>query len=50
VPQDLAKNKGVKIGCIGFLTEMRLHIVLLAEIAKITTDWQIILVGPRDNV
>ncbi len=48
-PIDLAKIKGVKIGYIGFLTEMRLNIHLLVEIAKIKTDWQIILVGPEDN-
>ncbi len=48
-PSDLAKIKGVKIGYIGFLTEMRLNIHLLVEIAKTKTDWQIILVGPEDN-
>jgi len=48
-PADLAKIKGVKIGYIGFLTEMRLNIHLLVEIAKTKTDWQIILVGPEDN-
>lgn len=48
-PTDLAKIKGVKIGYIGFLTEMRLNINLLVEIAKTKTDWQIILVGPEDE-
>jgi glycosyltransferase involved in cell wall biosynthesis len=48
-PSDLAKIKGVKIGYIGFLTEMRLNINLLIEIAKIKTDWQIVLVGPEDT-
>jgi glycosyltransferase involved in cell wall biosynthesis len=48
-PADLAKIKGVKIGYIGFLTEMRLNIHLLVEVAKTKTDWQIILVGPEDN-
>lgn len=48
-PQDLSKIKGIKIGYIGFLTEMRLNINLLAEIAKTKTDWQIILVGPEDD-
>jgi teichuronic acid biosynthesis glycosyltransferase TuaH len=48
-PKDLAKIKGVKIGYIGFLTEMRLNIPLLVEIAKTKTDWQIILVGPEDD-
>lgn len=48
-PTDLAKIKGVKIGYIGFLTEMRLNIDLLAEIAKTKTDWQIVLVGPEDE-
>lgn len=48
-PLDLAQIKGIKIGYIGFLTEMRLNIQLLVEIAKNKTDWQIILVGPEDN-
>jgi glycosyltransferase involved in cell wall biosynthesis len=48
-PTDLAKIKGIKIGYIGFLTEMRLDINLLIEIAKTKTDWQIILVGPEDD-
>lgn len=48
-PTDLAKIKGVKIGYIGFLTEMRLNINLLAEIAKTKTNWQIVLVGPEDE-
>ena len=48
-PVDLAKIKGVKIGYIGFLTEMRLNIHLLIEIAKTKSDWQIILVGPEDS-
>jgi glycosyltransferase involved in cell wall biosynthesis len=48
-PTDLAKIKGVKIGYIGFLTEMRLNINLLIEIGKTKTDWQIVLVGPEDT-
>jgi glycosyltransferase involved in cell wall biosynthesis len=48
-PKDLSKIKGIKIGYIGFLTEMRLNINLLLEIAKTKTDWQIILVGPKDD-
>jgi glycosyltransferase involved in cell wall biosynthesis len=48
-PLDLAQIKGIKIGYIGFLTEMRLNIQLLVEIAKNKTDWQFILVGPEDN-
>jgi glycosyltransferase involved in cell wall biosynthesis len=48
-PKDLSRIKGVKIGYIGFLTEMRLNIKLLAKIAKTKTDWQIILVGPQDD-
>jgi teichuronic acid biosynthesis glycosyltransferase TuaH len=47
--QDVAKIKGVKIGYIGFLTEMRLNIDLLAEVAITKPDWQIILVGPQDD-
>jgi glycosyltransferase involved in cell wall biosynthesis len=48
-PHDIAKIKGVKIGYIGFLTEMRLNINLLAEVAITKPDWQIILVGPQDD-
>lgn len=48
-PTDLEKIKGVKIGYIGFLTEMRLNIHLLVEVAKTKTDWQIVLVGPEDD-
>lgn len=48
-PSDLAKIKGIKIGYIGFLTEMRLNIDLLVEIAKTKTDWQLVLVGPEDD-
>jgi teichuronic acid biosynthesis glycosyltransferase TuaH len=48
-PADLAKIQGIKIGYIGFLTEMRLNIRLLVEIAKTKSEWQIILVGPEDN-
>lgn len=48
-PTDLANIKGIKIGYIGFLTEMRLNIDLLVEIAKTKTDWQLVLVGPEDD-
>jgi 2',3'-cyclic-nucleotide 2'-phosphodiesterase (5'-nucleotidase family) len=41
-PQDIVKIKGVKIGYIGFLTEMRLNIDLLADVAITKPDWQII--------
>ncbi|MGK0446486.1 MAG: glycosyltransferase involved in cell wall biosynthesis [Polaribacter sp.] len=49
-PSDLAQIVGIKIGYIGFLTQMRLNIKLLIEIAKKKQDWQIILVGPEDDV
>ncbi|MFS4416475.1 glycosyltransferase [Maribacter sp. 2307ULW6-5] len=48
-PQDLATIHGVKIGYIGFLTEMRLDIELLVELAKARADWQLVLVGPEDG-
>ncbi|PCI96305.1 MAG: glycosyl transferase family 1 [Flavobacteriales bacterium] len=48
-PLDLTKIKGVKIGYIGFLTQMRLDINLLIDIAKNKPKWQIILVGPEDE-
>lgn len=48
-PADLEKIKGIKLGYIGFLTDMRLNINLLVEIAKTKTHWQIVLVGPEDH-
>lgn len=48
-PEDLAKIDGIKIGYVGFLTEMRLNIQLLVEIAKAKNSWQIVLVGPEDD-
>lgn len=48
-PSDLAKIEGIKIGYVGFLTNMRLSIDLLAGIAKYNHNWKIILVGPEDD-
>ena len=45
-PSDLAQFDGIKIGYIGFLTQMMLNIKLLIEVAKKKQEWQIILVGP----
>lgn len=48
-PVDLTRIDGVKIGYIGFLTQMRLDIDLLIQIAKSRADWQLVLVGPEDD-
>jgi teichuronic acid biosynthesis glycosyltransferase TuaH len=48
-PIDLVKIKGIKIGYVGYLTEIRLNIDLLLNIAKSKPEWQIVLVGPEDG-
>jgi teichuronic acid biosynthesis glycosyltransferase TuaH len=50
LPPDLQKIPSPRIGYVGFLTAMRLDIGLLAFLAKSRPDWQIVLVGPEDEV
>jgi FkbM family methyltransferase len=50
VPEDLKKIPGLKIGYIGLLTVRRLNIDLLTEIAQKKPEWQIILVGPEEEI
>ena len=47
--KDVTEIKGLKIGYIGYLTQMRLDISLLIEIAQLRPKWQLILVGPEDS-
>jgi glycosyltransferase involved in cell wall biosynthesis len=47
--KDVTEIKGLKIGYIGYLTQMRLDISLLIEIALLRPKWQLILVGPEDS-
>ncbi|WP_367868610.1 glycosyltransferase [Pedobacter sp. WC2423] len=42
--------KGAKIGYVGALQSIRLDIELIAHIAVTKPDWNIILVGPEDDV
>lgn len=50
VPDDLLAISGIKIGYVGFLTSRRLDIDLIEAIALARSDWQIVLVGPEDEV
>lgn len=49
-PKDLQAIKGLKIGYIGLLTVRRLNIDLLIDIAQKKPDWQIVLIGPEEEV
>lgn len=46
----IANLSGPKIGYVGALQSIRLDIDLLAHIAKQRPDWNLILVGPEDEV
>lgn len=50
VPDDLLAIPGTKIGYVGFLTSRRLDVSLIMHIAQSRTDWNIVLVGPEDDV
>ncbi|MDQ6763428.1 MAG: glycosyltransferase [Bacteroidota bacterium] len=50
VPTDMNSLHGSKIGYCGMLTSARLDISLLEFIAKEKPEWNIILVGPQDEV
>jgi glycosyltransferase involved in cell wall biosynthesis len=49
-PADLNNIKFPIIGYVGFLTAQRLDIPLLGHIAEERPDWNIVLVGPEDEV
>ena len=50
IPKDMEALTGIKIGYVGYLTQLRLDISLLAALARLRPDWRIVLVGPEDSV
>lgn len=48
--EDLKQYKKPIIGYVGFLTSRRLDIEVISHIAKSNADWNVILVGPEDDV
>lgn len=50
IPDDLQKISKPIIGYVGFLSARRLDVNLLEYIAKTKTEWQIVLVGPEDDI
>lgn len=50
VAEDLKPFERPIIGYVGFLTSRRLDIKVIAHIAKSRPNWNIILVGPEDDV
>ncbi len=50
LPPDMKSLQGPKIGYCGMLTSARLDIKLLEFVAKEKPSWNIILVGPQDDV
>ncbi len=49
-PDELKKLHGPMIGYCGALLSARLDIDLLKKIAEVRPDWNIVLVGPEDDV
>jgi glycosyltransferase involved in cell wall biosynthesis len=49
-PADLPPAAAPVIGYVGALTAMRLDIDILLEISRSRPQWQIVLVGPEDDV
>lgn len=49
-PQDMIKINGVKIGYVGALLGLRLDMGILTEIARKKPEWQLVLVGPEDEL
>lgn len=49
-PADLPPANAPLIGYVGALTAMRLDPEILLEISRKKPDWQIVLVGPEDDV
>jgi len=48
-PDDMINIKKPILGYLGFLTSLRLDILLLEHIAQVRNDWNIVLVGPEDE-
>ncbi len=49
IPSDLKSIRGVKIGYVGALSNLRLDIKCLINIATKKPEWQLVLVGPEDE-
>lgn len=49
-PAELAGLKGPVIGYVGALTSMRIDPAILMYISKERPDWNVVLVGPEDEV
>lgn len=49
-PDEIKKIEGIKIGYVGALLGLRLDIEILTLIAKSRPQWQLILVGPEDEL
>lgn len=49
-PADLSKLKGPIIGYVGALQSIRLDIEILSHLALARPEWNIVLVGPEDEV
>jgi glycosyltransferase involved in cell wall biosynthesis len=50
IPTDLLKIARPIVGYVGFLTAMRLDVDLLIELATQKPEWNVVLVGPEDEV
>ncbi len=50
VAEDLREIPGPIIGYVGFLSSRRLNPNILAHIARSRPDWNVVLVGPEDEV
>jgi len=48
VPGDLADIPEPRIGYVGFLSNRRLHLELLIELAERKPEWSFVFVGPED--
>lgn len=49
-PEDIRHIPSPIIGYCGFLTDMRLDLELMIHIARTKPDWQLVLIGPEDDV
>jgi glycosyltransferase involved in cell wall biosynthesis len=49
-PADLPEKTGPQIGYVGALNTLRLDITIFEKIAAARPDWQLLLVGPEDDV
>ncbi len=49
-PAEIKAIEGIKIGYVGALLGLRLDIEILTEIARSRPQWQLILVGPEDEL